>query len=87
MNLIDFHVTEIISEKFAKVYELYGMTMDQALAESINNEQWRAILLSDGILQKYKYYDDGGEYIDEKVFVQGKLKTEEKYYVGYVGAH
>lgn len=85
MNLIDFYVTEIISEEFGKVYELYGMTIDQALAES--DEQWGLILFSDGIKQKYKYCDEGGEHIDEKVFVQGKLKTEEKYCVGYVGQH
>lgn len=87
MNLIDFHVTEIISEEFGKVYELYSMTEEQALIESKDNEQWRKVLFSDGIKQKYKYWDDGGENIDEKVFVQGKLKTEEKYCVGYIGQH
>lgn len=87
MNLIDFCVTEIISEEYAKVYELYGMTINQALAESGKDEQWGLILFSNGIKQKYKYHDVGGEYIDENVFVQGKLKTEEKYCAGYVGQH
>ena len=27
MNVIDFHVTKILSEKYGKVYELYGMTL------------------------------------------------------------
>lgn len=28
MNLIDFHVTEIISEEKGLIYKLYGMTKD-----------------------------------------------------------
>lgn len=30
MNVIDFHVTKILSEKYGKVYELYGMTLEKA---------------------------------------------------------
>lgn len=29
MNVIDFHVTKILSEKYGKVYELYGMTLEK----------------------------------------------------------
>lgn len=81
MNLIDFHVTEIISEEKGLVYELYGMTKYQAE----NEEDWyKEILFSDGVKQTYKYWDDGGENIDTRVFVVGRDKP---YFVGFVGQH
>ena len=46
MNVIDFHVTKILSEKYGKVYELYGMTLEKA--QSHPKSLWREYLLSDG---------------------------------------
>lgn len=46
MNVIDFHVTKILSEKYGKVYELYGMTLEKA--QSHPKSSWREYLLSDG---------------------------------------
>lgn len=45
MNVIDFHVTKILSEKYGKVYELYGMTLEKA--QSHPKSLWREYLLSD----------------------------------------
>ena len=81
MNLINFHVTKIISEKRDKVYKLFGMTEPQVYKES--PQSWREYLLSDGIKQTYEYWDDVGTNIDTKVFGL----NEECYYVGYVGLH
>ena len=82
MNLIDFHVTEIISEEKGLVCELYGMTKDQA--ENEEEDWYKKILFSDGVKQTYRYWDDGGENIDTRVFVVGR---DEPYFVGFVGQH
>lgn len=58
MNVIDFHVTKILSEKYGKVYELYGMTLEKA--QSHPKSLWREYLLSDGVLQEYEFWDYGG---------------------------
>lgn len=58
MNVIDFHVTKILSEKYGKVYELYGMTLEKA--QSHPKSSWREYLLSDGVLQEYEFWDYGG---------------------------
>ena len=39
----------------------------------------------DGIKQKYKYWDDGGEFVGENVF--NITRGDEPYFVGYVGQH
>lgn len=86
MNLIDFHVTEIISEERDKVWKLYGMTDDRLEEEKSNGQDWWVKhLLHDGLKQKYKYWDDGGNYIEEKVF--DLTNGDKPYYVGYVGQH
>lgn len=82
MNLIDFHVTEIISETTGKVYELFGMSKEEVDSEP--NQPWREYLLSDGMKQKYRYWDDGGNNEGERVF---SLLSQKPYFVGYVGQH
>lgn len=85
MNLIDFHVTEIISEEYGKIYKLYGcddVYLNKAKDENIN---WYNYLIQDGCKQVYKYYDDGGYNIDENIF---SIEEENKrFYVGYIGQH
>ncbi len=91
INLIDFHVTEIISEERDKVWKLYGIS-ESELEKKKNNiddpkfgDRWIKHLLSDGLKQKYKYWDDGGEFVGEKVF--NLTRGDKPYYVGYVGQH
>ncbi|GFI32125.1 hypothetical protein IMSAGC013_03524 [Lachnospiraceae bacterium] len=79
MNLVDFCVTEILEEKSGPVYELYGMTKEQAEAEE--PESWRAVLLSQGVKQTYKENCWGAVSVKTKVFAEG----EQPYYVGYKG--
>lgn len=50
MNVIDFHVTKILSEKYGKVYELYGMTLEKA--QSHPKSSWREYLVLLSIFQK-----------------------------------
>ena len=86
MNLIDFHVTEIISEKRDKVWKLYGMSESELEEEKKNGDsKWVEYLLSDGLKQKYRYWDDGGQAVREKVF--SLTRGEKPYFVGYVGQH
>lgn len=91
MNLIDFHVTEIISEERDKVWKLYGMSESELEKEKNNMDgslfelEWIHHLLSDGLKQKYKYYDDGGEFVGEETF--DLTRGDKPYYVGYVGQH
>ena len=74
MNLIDFHVTEIISEERDKVWKLDGMSESELDKEKNDvddpkfGKRWINHLLSDGVKQKYKYWDDGGEFVGENVF-------------------
>lgn len=65
MNVIDFHVTKILSEKYGKVYELYGMTLEKA--QSHPKSSWREYLLSDGVLQEYEFWDYGGTRTEKRV--------------------
>lgn len=83
MNLINFHVTNIISEKTGKVYQLYDMTEEEVNQEP--EEWWKEYLLSNGIKQEYEFWDDGGTRTDSKVFNLDKL--EKPYYIGYIGTH
>lgn len=86
MNLIDFHVTEIISEERDKVWKLYGMPEKELAKEKEDSDdRWIEHLLSDGLKQKYKYWDDGGEFIGENVF--NLTRGDKPYFVGYVGQH
>lgn len=90
MNLIDFHVTEIISEERGKVWKLYGMSKERferekETGDSRWGEDWIEHLSSDGLKQKYVYWDDGGVFIGENVF--DLTRGDEPYYVGYVGQH
>lgn len=91
MNLIDFHVTEIISEERDKVWKLYGLS-ESELEKEKNNvgdpkfvERWINHLLSDGLKQKFKYWDDGGKFVGEEVF--DLTRGDKPYFVGYVGQH
>lgn len=86
MNLIDFHVTKIISEEKDQVYKLYGMSKDEV--SDIDTEEeigWKLHLVSNGIKQKYEYWDDGGMNVGEEVF--NLDRGDAPYYVGYVGKH
>ena len=86
MNLIDFHVIEIISEERDKVWKLYGMSEKELEKEKEDEDSnWVKHLLSDGLKQKYKYWDDGGEFIGENVF--NLTRGDKPYFVGYVGQH
>ena len=80
MNVIDFHVTKILSEKYGKVYELYGMTLEKA--QSHPKSLWREYLLSDGVLQEYEFWDYGGTRTEKRVST-----LADAYYPGYVGQH
>lgn len=46
---------------------------------------WIEHLLSDGLKQRYKYWDDGGEFVGEEVF--NLTRGDVPYFVGYVGQH
>lgn len=83
MNLIDFHVTKIMSEDCGAIYKLYNMTESQVNEET--DEWWKEFLLSNGVKQTYEYIDDGGTAIKSEVFNldQGR----KPYYIGYVGQH
>lgn len=91
MNVIDFHVTEIISEERNKVWKLYGMSESELEKEKKDTEgtiyeiEWINHLLSYGLKQKYKYWDDGGEFVGEEVF--NLSRGDKPYYVGYIGQH
>ncbi|MDF2950448.1 MAG: hypothetical protein K0S18_31 [Anaerocolumna sp.] len=83
MNLIDFHVTKIISEEKDVVYKLLNITKEQVDNET--EELWKNFLLGNGVKQTYEYWDDGGTRIDTEIF--NLDKNQKPYYVGYVGQH
>ena len=86
MNWVDFHVTEIISEEYDKVYKLYGMTEERLEKEKEKSESfWIEHLLHEGCKQEYKYWDDGGENTGKHVF--DLTRGDKPYFVGYVGQH
>lgn len=86
MNLIDFEVTEIISEEKDKVWKLLGYTEEELEKENTKTGKcWYEYLLGDGVKQEYKYVDMGGELVSKDVF---NLSIGQKpYYVGYKGQH
>jgi hypothetical protein len=84
MNLIDFHVTEIIKEEYDKMYKLYDMT-EQKLELEKEDELWYNFLLGDGVKQTYRYCDEGGYYINTVCF--NLSEGQKPYYVGFVGQH
>lgn len=81
MNLVDFEVTKIISEKFDKVYKLLGYTDEEMAAlhqEAIHNLNGKELLesdelkhitflRSDGVLQKYEYNCYGSIRVTDRV--------------------
>lgn len=89
--MVDFHVTEIITEKRDKIWKLYGMSekeLEKEKAEANNTlfeQGWIEHLLSDGLKQRYKYWDDGGEFVGEEIF--NLVRGDVPYFVGYVGQH
>lgn len=87
MNLIDFHVTEIISEEKDKVWKLFGMSEKELEKEKEdkNKQWWIEFLLSDGLKQRFNYWDDGGEFVGEEIF--NLTRGDVPYFVGYVGQH
>ena len=82
MNLIDFWVKEIISETKGKMYELYGMTKEEA-----ENKEgwWKEILFCDGLKQEIIVEDMGGTHKKTKFI--NLTKGEKPYKVGYKGKH
>lgn len=50
-----------------------------------NEQWWIEFLLSDGLRQRFNYWDDGGEFIGEEIF--NLTRGDTPYFVGYVGQH
>ena len=82
MNLVDFWVKEIISETKGKMYELYGITKEEAKNEE---DWWKEILFCDGLKQELIVEDMGGTYKEERII--NLTKGEKPYKVGYKGKH
>ena len=82
MNLIDFWVKEIISETKGKMYELYGMTIDEVESKE---EWWKEFLFCDGLKQELIIEDMGGTYKETRFI--NLTKGEKPYKVGYKGKH
>lgn len=53
--------------------------------KTLFEQGWIEHLLSDGLKQKYKYRDDGGEFVGEDIF--NLTRGDVPYFVGYVGQH
>ena len=87
MNLVDFHVTEIIGEERDKIWKLFGMSEKELEKEKEdkNKQWWIEFLLSDGLKQRFNYWDGGGEFVGEEIF--NLTRGEVSYFVGYVGQH
>ncbi len=83
MNLIDFWVTEIISETKGKMYELYGMSKEEAEVEK--EEWWKEILFCDGLKQELIVKDMGGTH--KKVKYINLSKGEKPYKIRDNGIH
>ena len=82
MNLIDFWVTEILSETKGKMYELYEMSKEEAE----NEEDWlKEILFCDGLKQELIVKDMGGTHKKTKFI--NLTKGEKPYKVGCKGSH
>ncbi len=81
MNLADFCVTKIISDKRGRAYELYGMTEEQAKEENQVHAFWKGRLFRPAVKQIYEYNCYGRVSIDSKIF----LENESPYYAGYKG--
>ena len=82
MNLIDFWVKEIISETKGKMYELYGMTKEEAKNEE---DWWKETLFCDGLKQELIVEDMGGTHKKTKFI--NLTKGEKPYKVGHKGKH
>ena len=82
MNLIDFWVKEIISETKGKMYELYGITKEEA-----ENKKgwWKETLFCDALKQEIIIEDMGGTYKETRFI--NLTKGEKPYKVGYKGKH
>lgn len=79
MNLITFSVLEIFNESKGKLYELYGMTIEEAQNKNDNT------LFHEGIKQTCKCSDIGGEFVREYIF---DLELQQNpYFVGYFGTY
>ena len=83
MNLIDFCVKEIISETKGKMYELYGMSKEEA--ENEEELWWKEILFCDGLKQEIIVEDMGGT--NKKTEFINLTRGEKPYKVGYKGKH
>ena len=82
MNLVDFWVKEIISETKGKMYELYGITKEEAEKK----EGWlKEFLFCDALEQEIVIEDMGGTYKETRLI--NLTKGEKPYKVGYKGKH
>lgn len=63
------------------------MTEEQLEKEKVDTsaEFWIKHLMGDGLKQKYRYWDDGGESVKEKIF--DLTRGDKPYFVGYIGQH
>ena len=82
MNLIDFWVTEIVSETKGKMYELYEMSKEEAENEE---DWWKEILFCDALKQEIIVEDMGGTYKETRFI--NLTRGEKPYKVGYKGSH
>lgn len=91
MNSIDFRVTKILKEEYAPMYQLYGMTKDEAKTQALS-DTWEdgnlfsgLCLFANGCKQVYQYSDMGGKHTDTMYF--NIDRGDKPYSVGYIGQH
>lgn len=91
MNSIDFRVTKIFKEEYALMYQLYGMTEDEAKKQALS-DTWEdgnlfsgLCLFANGCKQVYQYSDIGGTHIDTVYF--NIDQGDRPFGVGDIGQH
>lgn len=91
MNLIDFKVTKILSEEYAPMYQLFGMTEDEVKTQALSDMREDGDLFSslrlfaNGCKQTYEYCDVGGTHIDTVYF--NIDQGDKPFCVGDIGQH
>lgn len=91
MNLIDFKVTKIFSEEYALMYQLYGMTEDEAKTQALS-DTWEdgnlfssLYLFANGCKQTFEYCDIGGMHTD--IVFLNVDQGDKPFCVGDIGQH
>lgn len=85
MNLIDFKVTEILSEEYGALWELLEMTDEELENARETSWHWYEYLLGHSVKQKFRYVDDGG--FGEALEFFNLDYNQKPYYIGYIGLH